>query len=156
MMKVSVTTEKSSDDGSHLPDEPKLGHLISDLRASIEEERFEIETPRVHAEQDHFDAITVSKTIGPKQPGQLVGQPGPPMLEIELDWTDETSDLFEDLDEHMGHEFAIALYGDMHVWNVERPIDGEIEATIDVYDGEARFLCDARLGWRDFTVAGWR
>jgi hypothetical protein len=135
---------------------PNLGHLTRDLWKALEDGTFEVETPRVHAEQTTFDALEVNKTSGPKEIGQLACQPGPPMLEISLDWADETSDLYEDLDAHMNRECAIALYGDMHVWNVEKPIDGSIEATFDVEGGERRFLCDVTLGWREFAVAGWR
>lgn len=135
---------------------PNLGHLVRDIWTAVEEGTFEVETPRVHAEQDTFDALDVSKTSGPKEVGQLACQPGPPMLEIGLDWTNDTSDLYEDLDGHMRQEHAIALYGDMHVWNVEDPISGGIEASFDVSGDEYGFICDATLGWREFTVAGWR
>jgi hypothetical protein len=135
---------------------PNLGHLVRDIWTAVEEGTFEVETPRVHVEQSTFDSLDVSKTSGPKEIGQLACQPGPPMLEIGLDWHDDSSDMYEDLDAHMNHECALALYGDMHVWNVERPISGSIEATFEPHDDEYGFIFDATLGWRDFEVAGWR
>lgn len=135
---------------------PNLGHLVRDIWTAVEEGTFEVETPRVHVEQDTFDALHVSKTSGPKEVGQLACQPGPPMLEIELEWTDDESTLYEDLEEHARREHAIALYGDMHVWNVEDPVDYDLEASFDVAEDDYGFICDTRHGWREFTVAGWR
>lgn len=135
---------------------PNLGHLVRDIWTAVEEGTFEVETPRVHVEQDDLGHLDVSKTVGPKVVGQLACQPGPPMLEITLEWTDDTSDMYEDLDAHMNRECALALYGDMHVWNVENPVTGEVEASFDVCHDEYGFICDTTLGWRDFAVAGWR
>lgn len=134
------------------PEAPTLDHLVTDLWGAMEEDRFEVETPRVHADQTTFQRVDVSKTSGPKVIGQLATQPGPPMLEVTLEWSGDI-DLYADFYSHCNYEHAIALYGDMHVWNVELPEDFNIEQTACPGDEMA---CKARIGWREFAVAGWR
>lgn len=134
------------------PEAPTFDHLTRDLWSAMEDDRFEVETPRVHADQTTLQRVDVSKTSGPQVIGQLATQPGPPMLEMTLEWYGDI-ELYADLYQHCDYDAPLALYGDMHVWNVERPVDFDIEQT--VHTGE-EIECEVRIGWRDFEVAGWR
>lgn len=138
------------------PESPNLGHLVVDLWNAVEEGTFEVETPTRCVDMSHFSTIEVNRTSGPKVVGQIASQPGPPMVEMNVSWMDDGEKLYSDLDSHARHDSVIALYGDMHVWNVFEPVDYELDASLSVEHEDVQYDCNARIGWRDFAVAGWR
>jgi len=142
---------QTADGGFHPPDEPQFRHLIRDLWGGVEEDRFEMETPRVHVTQDDFDKVTVSKTHG--EPG-LRQTIGPPLLELDFEWCGLDGDLYADLHDYCGSgDSPVILYGDNHFWTVTHPwsIDMSMEVAPD-----GPLTCEAQLQYRGFEHAGWR
>jgi hypothetical protein len=136
------------------PEAPTLDHLHSDVQSAVEKGIFEVETPRVHVDQTDFQRVDVSIGHGPQQIGQLASKPGPEMLELEIEWTQTEPEFQRDVSEHLNQDCPLALYGDLHVWNVQNPITGNVSATFD--PGIQTFGGELSLGWDEFAAGGWR
>lgn len=154
-VELEVQASPESVDGYRDPKEPDLDHLIQDLWDGLEEDNFEVETPRVCVEKEGFDRLHVSKTFG--EPWvQHAGARGPPLCELDIEWHGPGSELGADLIDTKAMNNSVVLYGGRHVWSISDTWHCEVDTWID---GETYTTAgEATISFReqDFEWIDWR
>lgn len=135
-----------------------IRHAVNDLQRAVEEGHFEVETPRVHIEQDDLRSFSIGWGRDKRFVRAHTCSPGPMQLELEFETAIENETLYRDIERDMQSvEPKVVLYGDMHVWYCETPHhDIAVEVTIGDADGVPPMALTADLNWLDVEPAGWR
>lgn len=135
----------------------KIRHCVRDLWNAVEQGSFAVETPRVYAEQDTFHSVTISIERDKQEHYSrmtLQGvSMGSPYITMDLEFDTSTELLGVDLREHLSYEGPVVLYGQMHLWRMDKQAGRMDLGSASI--GEP-IEVDARLEWREVEEAGWR
>lgn len=133
-----------------------IKHAYEDIHTAIEEGRFEVETPRVHASKDTFEQVNIAIERDVEHLHFNDTRTSPPYLTVELEWDaldDEDWLLWKDLRAHGAIEGPCILYGQMHLWRMEKQRGKNVESSVPI-DGQAR--CNVEFEWHRVEPIGWR
>lgn len=136
----------------------KIGHAYLDIIHAIEDGRFAVETPRVHAGKTTFQRVDVSLERDTQQHhgwNRLAGvSVGPPYLTMTLEWEPDDHTLLEDLRQHGALEGPCVLHGQMHLWRMAEQYGHKVEAWVEADGTEP--AARAEFEWRAVEDAGWQ
>jgi hypothetical protein len=142
-------------------DTRQLCHAHRDIVHAVENNRFAVETPRVHVEDSAFDRVDIAISRDTQEyhswDHERAISFSPPYLDVTVEWTASNGQhygLVQDLRAHGALEGPCILYGDMHLWRMskQRGVDLYSEHPVDGGAG----ACTARFEWRGVEPVGWR
>ena len=133
-------------------EDARIMHAVKDLHRAVEDDRFEVETPRVSLTQDDFDTLSIGWSRDRKFTRSHTNSPGPKQVDVQFD-TPLTEELYNDIEDDMNTvEPNVVLYGQMHLWYGYIP-HHTMNMGVTVEDGAT---LSADLHWLNVDVAGWR
>lgn len=97
-----------------------------DLMRGMEEDRFEVETPRGHVEQDGLRNLKINIRYPTEQHWTADGPKmvtGPPLLGLEFSLSINHEGVTGDLS---SFDTDVVVYGDQHVWRLTDPWEEEV------------------------------
>jgi hypothetical protein len=147
-----------NDGDSHVPDLEvrHTEHALQDIKNAIVEGCFEVETSRVHVSKDTFEKVNIATE---RDVDHLnFNDTRPSYLTMELEWSPEDDEgwlLWKDLRAHDALKGPCIIYGQMHLWRMEKQHGRNIESSVPVGDDE-RASCRAEFEWHRVRPIGWR
>jgi hypothetical protein len=133
-----------------------MGNAYKDLLHAIENDRFAIETPRVHVGIDDLDRVSISiERDTEHHMGEI--QMSSPYITLEIEWymdTERGAALFSDLRKHTNIESPCVLHGDIHLWEMSWPQARRIEQSAPMLEQE-QTDGQAEIAWKEIAVNGW-